>query len=220
MRNYLIPSLAILALLSGCGHPSASRPRPTDASPARIAEDAAYLPHLQFAKATTQPIAIRYHNYEGLRPPDPGEPNLYEYRVIYCALWDDGLILWRQDQHDVRSPLLYARLDPATIQAIRQRLVEFDQQARALKKRSYVVPDGSYSTAVLSFPGQTPICIMLWRDDDYTMFQDLEAYKPMLDVWTRIKETLDSTRPPTGQPVSPGDVLWIERDGRQGFYKS
>jgi hypothetical protein len=219
MRNYLIPSLAIVALLSGCDHPAAPQPRPTDDSPTRIAEDAADLPHLQFAKATTQPIAIRYQDDWGMRLPDPGEPKLYEYRAVFCAIWDDGLILWRQDPRDVRSPLLYARLESATIQAIRQQLLESDQQARALKMRLYVVPDGGYSTAILSFPGQTPICMKVWRDDDYSPAENPETYKAMLAVWNRIKTTLDSARPPTGQPISPGDVLWIERDGRQGVYK-
>ena len=219
MRKHLVPFLANLALLSACGHPAASRPRPTDDSPARIAEDAADLSHLQFAKATTQPIAIRYQDDWGMRLPDPGEPKLYEYRAVFCAIWNDGVILWSQDPRDVRSPLLYARLDPATIQAIRQQLLESDQLARTLKRRSYVVPDGSYSTAVLSVPGQTPICMKVWRDDDYTPGENPETYKAMLDVWNRIKAALDSARPPAGKPISPGDVSWIESDGRQGIYK-
>lgn len=219
MRKYLVPFLAILALLSGCGHPATSRTHPTDDSPARIAEDAADLPHLRFAKASTQPIAIRYQDDWGMRLPDPGEPKLYEYRAVYCAIWDDGLVLWRQDPLDVRSPLLYGRLDPATIQAIRQRLLETDQQARALKMRLYVVPDGGHPTTVLSFPGQTPICMMVWRYDDYTPSENPDTYKAMLEVWNRIKTTLDSAKPSSAQPISPGDVLWIERDGRQGVYK-
>lgn len=218
MRNCLSVLLAI-TVLAGCGNSWTPQPRRTDDDPKRIAEDAAHLPQLQFAKATTRPIAIRYQEDRGNRIPSPDEPPLHEYRAVHCAIWEDGLVLWRQNEQDVLSPLFYARLDAAATNRVIEKLGAVDQRARALKMRSYVVPDGGQVSEVLSLPGVTPILLSVWREDDYVPSEDADAYKAMMDAWNVIKETMRTATPASGQPVSPDDVVWLESDGRKGVRK-